>query len=130
MKSVKKITDFLVKLLGLIFVIGAATGIVMEFSFGTNWSDIPGRWEMFSVRYLPLKALLLFSGIGIHRSSSFRQRQGFPKVYWLAVLLVFVGGHLSAFWIVVANSWMQTPAGYAINEAGKIVLTSFTEAVF
>jgi len=53
-----------------------------------------------------------------------------PKVYWLSALLVFIGGHISAFWIVVANSWMQTPAGYAINEAGKIVLGSFAEAVF
>jgi cytochrome d ubiquinol oxidase subunit I len=53
-----------------------------------------------------------------------------PKLYWLSALLVFIGGHISAFWIVVANSWMQTPAGYSINEAGKIVLTSFTAAVF
>jgi cytochrome d ubiquinol oxidase subunit I len=53
-----------------------------------------------------------------------------PIVYWVAALLVFIGGHLSAFWIVVANSWMQTPAGYEINAAGKIMLTSFSAAVF
>lgn len=48
----------------------------------------------------------------------------------MTTLLVFLGGNLSAFWIVVANSWMQTPAGYMINEAGKIVLDNFAAAVF
>jgi cytochrome d ubiquinol oxidase subunit I len=51
-------------------------------------------------------------------------------VYWLSALLVFIGGHLSAFWIVVANSWMQTPAGYVIGEGGKIILGNFFDAVF
>jgi cytochrome d ubiquinol oxidase subunit I len=53
-----------------------------------------------------------------------------PGIYWFSAFLVFIGGHLSAFWIIVANSWMQTPAGYTINEAGKIVLGNFSDAVF
>jgi cytochrome d ubiquinol oxidase subunit I len=127
----KKITDFLARLLGLIFVIGAATGIVMEFSFGTNWSGYSRAVGDVFGPILAAEGVIafflesVFIGVLI-----FAREKVSPKVYWLATLLVFLGGHLSAFWIVVANSWMQTPAGYAINEAGKIVLTSFTEAVF
>ena len=127
----KKITDFLVRLLGLIFVVGAATGIVMEFSFGTNWSGYSRAVGDVFGPILAAEGVIafflesVFIGVLI-----FARDKVSPKVYWLSALLVFIGGHISAFWIVVANSWMQTPAGYAINEAGKIVLGSFTEAVF
>jgi cytochrome d ubiquinol oxidase subunit I len=127
----KKITDFLARLLGLIFVIGAATGIVMEFSFGTNWSGYSRAVGDVFGPILAAEGVIafflesVFIGVLI-----FARNKVSAKVYWAAALLVFLGGHLSAFWIVVANSWMQTPYGYTINEAGKIVLTSFTEAVF
>jgi cytochrome bd ubiquinol oxidase subunit I len=130
-KVYKKITDFLVRLLGLIFVIGAATGIVMEFSFGTNWSGYSRAVGDIFGPILAAEGVIafflesVFIGVLI-----FARDKVSPKVYWLSALLVFIGGHISAFWIVVANSWMQTPAGYAINEAGKIVLGSFAEAVF
>jgi cytochrome d ubiquinol oxidase subunit I len=51
------------------------------------------------------------------------------KVYWLSAFLVFFGAHLSGFWIIIANSWMQTPAGY-LMEGGRAVLTDFYAAVF
>jgi cytochrome d ubiquinol oxidase subunit I len=127
----KRITDFLVRLLGLIFILGAATGIVMEFSFGTNWSGYSRAVGDVFGPILAAEGVIafflesVFLGVLI-----FARNKVSPKVYWLAALLVFVGGHLSAFWIVVANSWMQTPAGYSINEAGKIVLINFTDAVF
>jgi cytochrome d ubiquinol oxidase subunit I len=127
----KKITDFLARLLGLIFVIGAATGIVMEFSFGTNWSGYSRAVGDVFGPILAAEGVVafflesVFIGVLI-----FARNKVSAKVYWAAALLVFLGGHLSAFWIVVANSWMQTPAGYAINEAGKIVLIGFTDAVF
>ena len=130
-KVYKKITDFLVRLLGLIFVMGAATGIVMEFSFGTNWSGYSRAVGDVFGPILAAEGVIafflesVFLGVLI-----FARDKVSPKVYWLSALLVFIGGHISAFWIVVANSWMQTPAGYAINEAGKIVLGSFAEAVF
>lgn len=127
----KKITDFLVRLLGLIFITGAATGIVMEFSFGTNWSVYSRAVGDIFGPILAAEGVIafflesVFLGVLI-----FARNKVSPKLYWLSALLVFVGGHLSAFWIVVANSWMQTPAGYAISEAGKIDLVSFTSAVF
>lgn len=127
----KKITDFLVRLLGLIFVIGAATGVTMEFSFGMNWS---GYSRIVGDVFGPLLAAegviaffleAVFIGVLI-----FARNKVSPRIYWLAALLVFLGGHLSGFWIVVANSWMQTPAGYEVTATGKIVLSSFYDAVF
>ncbi len=127
----RRITDFFARLLGLIFVIGAATGIVMEFSFGTNWSEYSRAVGDIFGPILAAEGVIafflesVFVGVLI-----FGRKRVSPKVYWVAALMVFLGGHLSAFWIIVANSWMQTPAGYEINAAGKIVLTSFQERCF
>ena len=130
-ETYKKITDFLVKLLGLIFVIGAATGIVMEFSFGTNWSGYSRAVGDIFGPILAAEGVIAFFLESVFLGVLlFGRNRVSPKLYWLSAFLVFIGGHISAFWIVVANSWMQTPAGYSINEAGKIVLTSFTGAVF
>ncbi len=126
----RKITDFLARLLALIFVVGTATGITMEFSFGMNWS---GYSRVVGDIFGPLLAAeaviaffleAVFIGVLI-----FARNKVSPKVYWLSALLVFVGGHLSAFWILAANSWMQTPAGYEISATGKIVLSNFSEAL-
>jgi cytochrome d ubiquinol oxidase subunit I len=130
-ETYKKITDFLVKLLGLIFVIGAATGIVMEFSFGTNWSGYSRAVGDIFGPILAAEGVIAFFLESVFLGVLlFGRNKVSPKLYWLSALLVFIGGHLSAFWIVVANSWMQTPAGYTINEAGKIILGNFGDAVF
>ena len=130
-ETYKKITDFLVRLLALIFVVGAATGIVMEFSFGTNWSGYSRAVGDIFGPILAAEGVLAFFLESVFLGVLlFARNRVSPKVYWLSALLVFIGGHLSAFWIVVANSWMQTPAGYTINEAGKIILGNFGDAVF
>lgn len=130
-ETYKKITDFLVKLLGLIFVVGASSGIVMEFSFGTNWSGYSRAVGDIFGPILAAEGVIAFFLESVFLGVLlFGRNKVSPKVYWLSALLVFIGGHLSAFWIVVANSWMQTPAGYTINEAGKIVLGNFSAAVF
>jgi len=127
----RRITDFLVKLLGLIFVVGAASGIVMEFSFGTNWSEYSRAVGDIFGPLLAAEGIIafflesVFLGVLI-----FARNRVSPRFYWLSTLLVFTGGHLSAFWIIVANSWMQTPAGYLINDTGRIVLEDFSAAVF
>lgn len=127
----RTITDFMARLLAVIFVVGAATGIVMEFSFGTNWS---GYSRMVGDVFGPILAaegviafFLESVFIGVLLFGRNRVSRG---VYWTSALLVFLGGHLSAFWIVVANSWMQTPAGFMITPEGTLYLTNFAEAVF
>lgn len=130
----KKITDFLARLLGVIFVLGAATGIVMEFSFGNNWSSYSRMVGDIFGPILAVEGVVAFFlesvFIGVLIFGRNRVSKG---IYWLSAFFVFLGGHLSGFWIVVANSWMQTPAGYDANvfaQTGKIVLSDFGAAVF
>jgi cytochrome d ubiquinol oxidase subunit I len=124
----KNLSGFLVKILGLVFVLGTATGIVMEFSFGNNWSEysrVVG--DIFGA---PLAAEGIFAfflesvflGILV-----FGRKKVSEKAYWWSSFLVFFGAHLSGLWILIANSWMQTPAGFKIVN-GKAVLTDFWAA--
>ncbi len=126
----KTLSSFLVKILAVIFVLGAATGIVLEFSFGTNWAQYSRLvGDIFGV---PLAAEGIFSffleavflGLLV-----FGRDKVSKKTYWLATFLVFFGAHLSGLWIIIANSWMQTPAGYSL-ENGRALLTDVTAAVF
>ena len=126
----RRASDFWLKVFAVNFAVGVATGIVMEFEFGTNWAgysrfvgDIfgaPLAAEGVFAFFLEsgFLGLLLF---GRHRISSF--------VRWLSAFLVWFGSTLSGFWIIVANSWMQTPAGYKVA-GGRAELTSFAAAVF
>lgn len=118
------------KLLALTFVLGVATGITMEFQFGTNWS----RYSKFvgDVFGAPLAAegvfaFFLESGfLGLYLFGRKRVSKG---VHWFSILMVAFGATLSAFWIIVANSWMQTPAGFEMRN-GRAELTDFWAAVF
>ncbi len=124
----RDINKFLVKILALVFSVGVATGIVLEFSFGTNWSNysrIVG--DIFGA---PLAAEGVFAffleSVFIGVLLYGRDRVS-PGTYWLSALLVCFGSHLSGLWIIIANSWMQTPAGFQIVE-GRAVLIDFIEA--
>ncbi len=126
----RDVARFWVKVLGATFVVGAATGIAMEFQFGTNWAgysrfvgDVfgaPLAIEAVVSFFLESTfiALLVF---GWNRVSS--------RAIWFSALMVALGSTLSAFWILVANSWQQTPAGFALVD-GQARLTNFAEAVF
>lgn len=121
---------FFGKLFALTFAIGVATGIVMEFQFGTNWavySKFVG--DIFGA---PLAAEGIFAFflesvfLGLYL---FGRNKVSKAVHWFSILMVAVGATISAFWIIVANSWQQTPAGYILRN-GRAELTSFYEAVF
>ncbi len=121
---------FFAKLLALTFAVGVATGIVMEFQFGTNWA----RYSTFvgDIFGAPLAAegvfaFFLESGfLGLYLFGRGRVSKG---VHWFSALMVAIGATISAFWILVANSWQQTPAGFEVV-GGRAVLTSFVDAVF
>jgi len=118
------------KLLAVTFAVGVATGILMEFQFGTNWA----RYSRFvgDVFGAPLAAEAIFAFflestfLGLYLFGRGRVSNG---VHWLSILMVAVGATISAFWILVANSWQQTPAGYALRN-GRAELVSFADAVF
>jgi len=112
------------------FVVGVATGITMEFQFGTNWAAY-SRFvgDIFGAPLAAEGLLAFFLESTFMGVLLFGWKKVSKRVLWLSSLLVAVGSTLSAFWIIVANSWMQTPAGYRIVD-GKAELTDFWAAVF
>ncbi|MEJ2494488.1 MAG: cytochrome ubiquinol oxidase subunit I [Ignavibacteriaceae bacterium] len=124
------IGKFFGKILGLIFAVGVASGIVMEFQFGTNWAEYSKFvGDIFGA---PLAAEGVFAFflestfLGLYIFGRNKVSKG---VHWFSALMVAVGSTISAFWIIVANSWQQTPAGFVIQN-GRAELTNFWAAVF
>ena len=133
-KQYESLTKFWIKIFALIFVIGVATGIIMEFEFGTNWATY-SRY-VGDVFGSPLAAEGLFAFalesafLGV---LLFGWEKVKPWVHLLSTIGVFLGSMFSAIWIVVANSWQQTPAGFHIVGKGmnaRAEITDFWAMVF
>jgi cytochrome d ubiquinol oxidase subunit I len=121
---------FFGKLLALTFTVGVATGIVMEFQFGTNWSAYSKFvGDIFGAPLAAEGIFAFFLESGFLGLYLFGRNKVSKGVHWFSILMVAVGATISAFWIIVANSWQQTPAGYILRN-GRAELTSFCEAVF
>jgi len=128
----KKITRFWMTLFGINFAIGVATGIILEFEFGTNWSNY--SWMVGDIFGAPLAIEGLFA---FFMEASFfavmffgwnRVSKGF---HCFSTWMVAVGSNLSAVWILVANGWMQNPVGMAFNaETARFEMQNFAEVVF
>ncbi|ROL62035.1 cytochrome ubiquinol oxidase subunit I [Bacteroidetes/Chlorobi group bacterium ChocPot_Mid] len=124
----ERMAKFWTKVFALTFGVGVATGIVMEFEFGTNWATY-SRYvgDIFGS---PLTAEAIFAfflestflGILI-----FGWNRVSPKMHFFSTCMVALGATLSAFWIIVANSWMQTPAGFHIVNEGGIMRAEITD---
>ncbi len=129
-KIYENMGKFFGKLLAITFALGVATGIVMEFQFGTNWAEYSKFvGDIFGAPLAAegIFAFFLESGfLGLYLFGRNRVSKG---VHWFSILMVAIGSTISAFWILVANSWQQTPAGYVIRN-GRAELTNFWEAVF
>ncbi len=126
----EKISKFLVKILALIFTMGVSTGIVLEFSFGTNWSEYSRMvGDIFGAPLAAEGVFSFFLESVFIAVLIFGREKVSRRVYLLSAFLVFFASHLSGFWIIIANSWMQTPAGFKM-EGGRAVLTSFFDAAF
>ena len=126
----RRASDFWLKIFAVNFAVGVATGIVMEFQFGTNWAGY-SRFvgDIFGAPLAAEGVFAFFLESGFLGLLIFGRNRISSLVRWLAATLVWLGATLSAFWIIVANSWMQTPAGYRIAN-GRAELTDFTAAVF
>jgi len=127
-------TRFWVKIFGLIFAIGVATGIVMEFEFGTNWATY-SRYvgDIFGSALAAEGIFAFFLESGFLAILLFGWDKVKPAMHFFATLMVCLGAHFSAVWIVVAGSWMQTPAGYHIvgeGMAARAEITDFWTMVF
>src|SRR6195952_5114513 len=125
---------FWIRIFALIFGIGVATGIIMEFEFGTNWatySKYVGDIFGSALAAEGIFAFALESGfLGI---LLFGWNKVGPKVHFFSTIMVFLGSMFSAIWIVVANSWQQTPAGFHIVGEGmnaRAEITDFWAMIF
>jgi cytochrome d ubiquinol oxidase subunit I len=110
---------FWTKIFALTFAIGVATGIVMEFEFGTNWATY-SRFvgDVFGSALAAEGIFAFFLESGFLAILLFGWDKVGRKLHFFSTCMVCLGAHFSAVWIVVANSWMQTPAGYHIVGQG------------
>jgi len=130
----RQLSLFWTKIYGLIFAMGIATGIVQEFQFGTNWAEYSRFVGNIFGSLLAAEGIFAFMleggflGLMLFGGS----RLG-NKMWLFATSMVVLGATFSATWIVMANSWMQTPQGFEVKDVGQgdqAFMTSFREIVF
>jgi len=128
----KEITRFWGKLFGINFVLGVATGLTMEFQFGTNWSYFSHYVGDIFGAPLAIEGLMAFFLEATFVGIMFFAWERLSKVAHLGVtFLVALGTNLSALWILIANGWMQNPTGASFNpETMRMEVTDFTAVLF
>lgn len=123
----RRITKFWMTLFGINFAIGIATGIILEFEFGTNWSNY--SWMVGDIFGAPLAAegiFAFFIEATFFAVMFFGWDRVSPKTHLFSTWMVALGSNLSALWILVANAWMQYPVGMAFNaDKARFEMQSF-----
>lgn len=125
-------TKFWSRIFAANFAMGVATGIVMEFQFGTNWADY-SRYvgDVFGSALAAEGIFAFFLESGFLAVLVFGWNRVSAKMHFFATCMVALGSIFSAVWIVIANSWMQTPAGHMIDPVeNRAVITDFWALVF
>jgi cytochrome bd ubiquinol oxidase subunit I len=130
----KEMTQFWIKIFALTFAIGVATGLVQSFAFGTNWARF-SRFvgDVFGSALAAEGIFAFFLESGFLGLMLFGWNRLKPAFHYFSTICVCLGAHFSAIWIIVANSWMQTPAGHIIEGEGnnaRAVITDFWQMVF
>lgn len=130
----QQMTRFWVRIFGLTFALGVASGVVMEFQFGTNWSAY-SRFvgDVFGSALAAEGIFAFFLESGFLAILLFGWDKVGPRVHMLSTIMVTLGAHFSAIWIIVANSWMQTPAGHHIVQSAlrsRAEIVDFWAVVF
>jgi cytochrome bd ubiquinol oxidase subunit I len=128
----KRITKFWMTLFGINFALGVATGIILEFEFGTNWSSY--SWFVGDIFGAPLaiEGILAFFIESTFVAVMFFGWNKVSKKFHLAsTWLVGIGANLSALWILVANSWMEHPVGMVFNpDTARNEMVNFWQVLF
>jgi cytochrome d ubiquinol oxidase subunit I len=130
----RRLSFFWVKVYGLIFALGVATGVVQEFEFGMNWADY-SRFvgNVFGSLLAAEGVFAFFLEGGFLGLMLFGGNRLGPRLWLFSIFMVVFGAHFSALWIIMANSWMQTPQGYTIATdpaPTRAVMTNFWDVVF
>jgi cytochrome bd ubiquinol oxidase subunit I len=127
----KNLYLFWVKIFALSFGMGVVSGVVMSYEFGTNWSVFAAKAGSVIGPLLGYEVLTAFfleaSFLGV---MLFGWKRVGPGLHFFATCAVAVGTLISAFWILAANSWMQTPQGFAVAEDGRLIATDFVKVIF
>ncbi len=128
------LTKFWVKIFSLTFAAGVATGIVMVFAFGNNWSKF-SRYvgDVFGSALGAEGIFAFFLEAGFLSILLFGWNKVSSRTHFISTILVAIGAHFSAVWIVIANSWMQTPAGHKVvgeGAAARVEIVDFWQMVF
>ena len=130
LESDRAAADLWTKLFAATFAVGVATGLTMEFAFGTNWAAYSRFVGNIFGAPLAIEGIFSFfiesTFLGV---VLFGRRRVSARVYYVSTWLVFGAAVMSAFWIIVANSWMHTPAGYQV-ENGRAVLQNIWAVIF
>ena len=128
----KRLTKFWMTLFGVNFAIGVATGIILEFEFGTNWSNY--SWMVGDIFGAPLAAegiFAFFIEATFFAVMFFGWKRVSKKFHLFSTWMVAVGSNFSALWILVANGWMQHPVGMAFNpDKARFEMQNFWEVLF
>ena len=131
-QSWKNITRFWMTLFGINFAIGVATGIIMEFEFGTNWSNY--SWMVGDIFGAPLAVegiLAFFLEASFFAVMFFGWDRVSKSFHLFSTWMVAIGSNLSALWILVANGWMQNPVGMAFNpDTARFEMQDFWAVLF
>ncbi|WP_298634072.1 cytochrome ubiquinol oxidase subunit I [uncultured Umboniibacter sp.] len=130
-KTYEQVYRMWVKIFAVCFGMGVVSGVVMSYQFGTNWSLFSDRVGNVIGPLLGYEVLTAFfleaSFLGI---MLFGWGRVSKKMHFASTCIVAVGTIISAFWILAANSWMQTPQGFEIGQDGLLYPTSWTEIIF
>lgn len=122
---------FWLKIFALTVAVGTASGVVMEFEFGTNWSALASRAGSILgplMFYEVMVAFFLEAGfIGV---MLFGIDKVGPRLHFFSTCAVAVGSLFSAFWILSANSWMHTPSGFSIASDGRFLPDNWLQIIF
>ncbi|MBI4597623.1 MAG: cytochrome ubiquinol oxidase subunit I [Candidatus Omnitrophica bacterium] len=123
-----QMAKFWVNIFALTFAMGVATGIVMEFEFGTNWATY-SRYvgDVFGSALAAEGIFAFFLESGFLAVLIFGWNRVSPRMHFFSTVMVALGSMFSAVWIVVANSWMQTPAGFHIVDHGGMARAEITD---
>ena len=125
-----RLSGFWTKVFAVVFGMGVVSGIVMSFQFGTNWSNFAQATANFLGPVLSYEVITAFfleaAFLGV---LLFGRNKVPPGVHLFAAIMVATGTFISSFWILSANSWMQTPAGFELRD-GVFHITSWSEAIF
>ncbi|MDD2609863.1 MAG: cytochrome ubiquinol oxidase subunit I [Giesbergeria sp.] len=126
----ERLAAFWIKVFAVVFGMGVVSGLVMAFQFGTNWSNFSYVASNFLGPILAYEVVTAFfleaAFLGV---LLFGRHKVPPGLHLLSAYMVAIGTFISSFWILSANSWMQTPAGFEIRD-GMVHVTSWVEAIF